>query len=319
MPASSKRLNDLKQAGERPRKRPATGLSRAEERALVAAARDGDERAMTRLLRIVSDPAMRFGRGFCRDDEDAQEVMQDVLAALVRSLAGFRGESALSTWAYTVARHACMRRRRRRAHAPERVESLEAAGPEESQALEVPDAEADPLHRYEKRQLGEAIERAIGELPAAQREVLVLRDVEGLPAAEVGRILGLQERAVKSRLHRARVALREALAPALGRTASGGERSRSAALGRAGGCPDTARMVSRYLEGELSPSVCATLSRHVEKCPSCGEVCDSLRAALGACRDGRRALPAEVRDQVRAAIRQLVSGWPGVESTMPRA
>jgi anti-sigma factor RsiW len=79
-------------------------------------------------------------------------------------------------------------------------------------------------------------------------------------------------------------------------------------------------MVSRYLEGELSPSVCATLSRHVEKCPSCGEVCDSLREALGACRAlGRRALPAEVRDRVRSAIRQVVSGWPGVASAMPRA
>ncbi len=290
------------------------GSTRAEERALVRAARSGDSRAMTRLLRLVADPALRFGRGFCRDDHDAQDVMQDVLTSLVRSLAKFRGESALTTWAYTVARHACLRRRRRRAGAPETLASLDDVGSDGARgARALADRDADPARRFERRQMSELLERAIGSLPKAQQEVLILRDVEGLRAGEVGRILGLSERAVKSRLHRARIALREALAPLLGRTAEGGARAEAARLGRGRSCPDTARLISQYLEGELSGSVCATLSKHVAACPHCGEVCDTLRGALTVCRDyGERPLPAAVRTQVRTAIRDAVQVWPGV-------
>ncbi len=180
-------------------------------------------------------------------------------------------------------------------------------------ALELTDGDADPAGRFERRQMSELLERAIASLPKAQREVLILRDVEGLKAGEVGRVLGLSERAVKSRLHRARGALREALAPLLGRTADGGERAQAASLGRGRSCPDTGRLMSRYLEGELNPTVCAALSKHVSACPHCGEVCDTLRTALGACRDyGQRPLPATVRTQVRAAIRDAVRVWPGV-------
>jgi RNA polymerase sigma-70 factor, ECF subfamily len=314
-PPKMKPLDDLKRDMKVSRRRREGALTRAEERALVAAARDGDPKAMTRLLQVVSDPALRFGKGFCRDDHDAQEIMQDVLTSLVRSLSTFRGEAALTTWAYTVARNACLRRRRRRANAPLVLESLDAPDGEAARgALAVPDHDDDPARRFERRQLSELVERAIRALPTAQREVLVLRDVEGLSAGEVGRVLGIGERAVKSRLHRARVALRETLAPALGRRADGGARSESARVGRGRSCPDTAQLVSRYLEGELDASVCATLSKHVSACPNCGEVCETLRSALGVCRQyGEKPLPSLVRQQVRAAIRDAVSSWPGRE------
>lgn len=309
-----KPLNELKRDLKAPRRRREGGPTRAEERALVAAARGGDARAMTRLLQLVSDPALRFGKGFCRDEHDAQEVMQDVLTSLVRSLGTFRGESALTTWAYTVARNACLRRRRRRAHAPVALESLDAREGDGARAFEVPDQAEDPERRYERRQLTEVVERAIRALPTAQREVLMLRDVEGMPAAEVGRVLGIGERAVKSRLHRARIAMREALAPALGRRAEGGARSEAARIGRGRSCPDTATLVSRYLEGELSASVCATLSKHVSACPHCGSVCETLREALGVCRQyGEKPLPSQVRQQVRAAIRDAVRTWPATQ------
>ena len=83
----------------------------------MAAARGGDRRALRRLLERMSRPIYRFGRGFCRNTEDAEDVMQEVLASLVRSLPTFRGEASLSSWAYTVARHACIRQRRMQAHA----------------------------------------------------------------------------------------------------------------------------------------------------------------------------------------------------------
>lgn len=267
--------------------------ARAEEARLLAAARRGDAAALTTLLERAAGPAHRFSTGFCRDPHDAEDLVQDVLAALMRSLKSFRGDSSISTWTYIVAKRACARLRKRR----DRQTSLDDLL---TKKQFVADVSREPEGRFERRQLGAALERAIAALPLTQREVLVLRDVEGLPAAEVGRVLGLGERAVKSRLHRARLTLRESLAPFVaGRDAPA----------PGANCPDTARLLSRYVEGELNPSVCARLEGHVSSCPACGGACDSLREVLGACRSyGEKSLPSEVRRAVRAAIREVVQG-----------
>jgi len=276
--------------------RPVPGVStRADEAKLVAAARKGDRKAIEALFKAASEPALRFSRGFCRDPHEAEDLAQDVMATLLRTLHTFRGESSLSTWTYTVARRACGRRKKRMA----KLAPLEEAGPA---VLERPAPEAEPHRRLERRQLGEALERAIAALPQAQRDVLVLRDVEGLSAAEVAKIVGIGERAVKSRLHRARLAVREQLAPFV----KGGD-----APPRGGQCPDTARMLSRYLEGELSPGMCARMQEHVASCPACGGACESLRAVLGACREyGRQSVPPEIRLAVRTAVKDLLAARP---------
>jgi RNA polymerase sigma-70 factor (ECF subfamily) len=73
-------------------------------------------------------------------------------------------------------------------------------------------------------------------------------------------------------------------------------------------CPDTARLLSRHIEGELSARLCERLETHVAGCESCGRACDSLRAVLGACRAyGTGPLPAEVRRAFRAAIRGVIA------------
>lgn len=252
---------------------------------------------------MVADPALRFGRSFCRHQQDAEEVMQDVLVSLARGLSSFRGDAALSTWAYQVARHACIRRRRRVTE--RRLEPLDRHNDRVVSRRDETEAGSDPQRRHERLQLTETIERAIASLPPAQREVVILRDVEGLPAREVARITGLGERAVKSRLHRGRLALRQALAPALGRSAEGGQRSKAVGARRRG-CPDTGRLVSRYLEGELGATECAALARHVAGCPDCSEACAALRAALGSCRDiGEQPLSSELRARLRQAIRDV--------------
>jgi len=278
-------------------------LPRREEARLLAEARAGDPRALRRILTALSAPAYRFGLGFCRDPHDAEDVMQEVLAALARGLARFRGESSLSSWAFVVARRVCMRRRRRRSGEPESLVPLEAPATGGRGPLDVADRATDPHERLERRELAALLERAIGSLPASQRQVLLLRDVEGLTARETGKVLGLRERAVKSRLHRARAALRAGLAP---HVATPGDAGLQPSVSREG-CPDTAGLVSRYLEGELSPARCAELATHVDGCPDCGEACASLRAALGACRSwGQQALPADLRARVRLAIRRVV-------------
>ena len=263
----------------------------AEERRLLAAARRGDRRALDLVTRRISGSLYRFSRGFCRNPHDAEDVMQDVLAALLSSLSKFRGQSSLSSWAYVVARHSCARRRKRAA----RQQSLEG---EDGRLPELVDPAAETERSAERRELREALEQAIAELPDSLRHVLVLRDVEGLSAADVARELGLGVRAVKSRLHRARAALRDRLAPLV---APELPRVRSSS------CPDVAKTLSQFLEGDLDPGRCARLEQHVTACGACSGACASLQAAVGACAAWRETpAPAHIQDAVRAALRQVV-------------
>jgi RNA polymerase sigma-70 factor (ECF subfamily) len=307
--AVSKSLS-LKRLRAEPR---GSGLTRAEERRLVSAARSGDARAMRQLLTLVSGPAYRFGRGFCGNQHDAEDVTQVVLSALVRSLSTFRGDASLTTWAYTVARHACSRQRRHALDAPARFESLNAArhGP----PLDLHAAGADPHAHLERGEMRRALEDAIARLPASQRDVLILRDVEGRSAREVAGALRIGEPAVKSRLHRARASLRHRLAPLVG-----DDEASPPALRPPRGCPDVPGLLSRYLEGEVDGKVCERLERHVARCVSCRRACDQLRRALGACRAwGRARLPSEVRSAVREAIQGALRDARPIGSRPPSA
>ena len=114
------------------------------------------------------------------------------------------------------------------------------------------------------------LDAAIAELEPIYREVLLLRDVEGLPAAEVAEVLGISVEAVKSRLHRARVAVRERVAPVLAPA--------TLPIPQPGpGCQDVVTMFSRRLEGEIDVNACAELEAHLKTCASCRGRCDSLR------------------------------------------
>jgi RNA polymerase sigma-70 factor (ECF subfamily) len=110
-------------------------------------------------------------------------------------------------------------------------------------------------------------------------------------------VLGIGVDAVKSRLHRARVSVRDQLAPLL----APGEPS------GASGCPDVVPILSQYLEGEISSAQCAEMDRHVAQCPRCRARCDSLRSTLALCRSSARggSVPPEVQEAVRRALRQI--------------
>ena len=257
---------------------------------------------MRRLLERMSRPIYRFGRGFCRNPEDAEDVMQEVLASLVRSLPSFRGEASLTTWAYTVARNACIRQRRKSGRESVSLdEPGDGSARDSSALLLVADGAADPERRLLRRELDAALRLALASLPAPQREAVLLRDVEGLPLPEVARVLRVGERAAKARIHRGRAALRTALARL--------NDEEAAVVERPPGCPDTARLMSRYLEGDLDSSRCASLARHVAGCSSCGRACRELRRSLGACRRyGRRPIPARVREGIRRSIAAVLIG-----------
>ena len=270
------------------------------DQALIEAARAGDRRALEKLLERHQGAVYRFGMKMCGEPEDAKDVLQETLFAAVRTLPEFRGASSVSTWLYTIARSFCLKKRRTSKFAPERIESLEA---HEEASAEVADGRRSPEEDASARQTRKVLDAAISELDPMYREVLVLRDVEGLPAAEVAEILGLTVEAVKSRLHRARVAVRERVAPALVPAAAA---ATAAAPGPT--CQDVVLMFSRRLEGEVDANACAELEKHLQTCASCRGRCDSLRSTLTLCRSaGSAQVPPEVAREVREALRQFVS------------
>ena len=156
------------------------GVTEAE---LLAEAQSGDRAALEALLRRFEPRVLRFGLRLCRNSADAEDIVQETLLAAARTLGRFRGEASPSTWLYTIARSFCIKKRRRSRHAPE-VVSMESEG---GRAREVRDPGRGPDRLADDRRLRVALEAAIATLAPAYREILLLRDVEGLPAAEVAR------------------------------------------------------------------------------------------------------------------------------------
>jgi RNA polymerase sigma-70 factor (ECF subfamily) len=266
-----------------------------DDQALLARARGGDDQALDDLLRRYQPRIYRFGMKMCRNADAAEDVVQETLLAAVRALPGFRGDASLSTWLYTIARSFCIKQRRRRKSSPVRELSLEGDRP--VAAALAPDSAPRPDRLVEDHETREALERALAALGPPHREVLVLRDVEGLTAAEVAAVTGLSVEAVKSRLHRARARLRRALAPALG----------LGAPAPTAGCPDIVSLFSRHLEGDIDGAVCAEMERHIASCAACRSACDSLKSTLGLCRaspDPR--VPERLQADVRRGIRELL-------------
>lgn len=270
---------------------------------LLDRARAGDRRALDELLTQHQRQVYRFGLKMCRDPEDAKDILQETLLAAARTVKDFRGASSISTWMYTIARSFCIKKRRRSKFAPQEEESLDVRQPG-AEALQVADPSRPPDESLAGRQLEAALEEAIAGLEPMYREVLVLRDVEGLTAPEVAEVMGLTVEAVKSRLHRARVAVREAMAshlavpalPSLGAPASAGV-----------ACPDVVELFSRHLEGEISANLCADMERHLAGCPSCTSRCDSLQQTLALCKNAPLPeVPEKVQASVRLALRKFV-------------
>jgi len=145
----------------------------------------------------------RLCRKLCGADESLDDVLQETYLGIVRNIGSFRGESGFLTWVYTVARtYRC-----RYLRSTKRLRARESAAAELVPAESAIDTES----HVAGRQLGLAIDRVLRTLPELDRQVLTLRDSQGLTAAEVAQQLGLSVPAVKTRLHRARAAARKAL------------------------------------------------------------------------------------------------------------
>ncbi len=177
-----------------------------DESRLVALARAGNRAAFDELVRRHADGLYAVVVRLCASAQEAEEVTQEAFLRAWRGLPAFQGGSQFFTWLYRIGVNEA-RRRAQRWQRGELVVSLD-----ERRGREVCDRSIRPDDRAERAELRREVDRAIDGLPVDHRAALVLRDVEGLSTAEAAAVLGVREAAFKSRLHRARSALRLALA-----------------------------------------------------------------------------------------------------------
>lgn len=265
---------------------------------LVDAARAGDRKSLEELLVRHEREVFRFGLRMCGDEDAARDVLQETLLAAFKGLNDFRGDSRISTWLYQIARSFCSKARRRGAGEPAVHE--EVFGPE-GRALA--SEEPEPDEQAHQAQLGQALKAAIAALPEASREVVVLRDVEGLSAEEAARIVGVDVGALKSRLHRARLELRGHLSRLLDEKATDA----------APPCPALAQELAAYVTAEIDQSACAQISRHLASCPRCEKTCADLAQTVSLCAQLKGVqVPEAIARAVRHAVRSAIGLRPPV-------
>ena len=195
--------------------RPLTGT--LPERDLVASCRTGDPEAFERLVRLHEAMVVNLADRLLGDVEEARDVAQEVFLQVYKRLDAFEGRSSLKTWIYRIAVNQChnrrrfWRRRRRDREAPLDERLVENSN--------VPGARpaASPYDETLRLERARRVQAALLELRFEQRSVLVLREVEGLSCEEVAAALGVPEGTIKSRLSRAREAMRRKLAGLLDR------------------------------------------------------------------------------------------------------
>jgi RNA polymerase sigma-70 factor (ECF subfamily) len=186
-----------------------------DEAALLAGMQGGSDDAFEACVRIYCTRLLVIARRILKNEEDARDAVQDAFLSAFKEIGNFRGESLLSTWLHRIVVNAALARLRTRQRHPEpSIEDLLPHFGDDEHQIDPPApwkaTSETTLQRQESREL---VRRCIGKLPEMYRTVLLLRDIEGLDTGETARMLGTSLGVVKTRLHRARQALRALLDP----------------------------------------------------------------------------------------------------------
>jgi len=192
----------------------APGEPTESEQELIARCLDGDLEAFDRLVAMHQTLIFNLAYRMTASREDAADLTQEAFIRAYHALPRFRGGSAFSTWLYRIATNVCLDhiKKCRRQWSKTVPAYIQTADEDELNVLEeVGDSSMDPKEVLERRERQEAVQRAIATLPEHQRAVLVLYDIQGQSYEEVAQILGISIGTVKSRLNRARLALKNRL------------------------------------------------------------------------------------------------------------
>lgn len=179
------------------------------EQELIHSARKGDSMAFGELMQAHQDKIYTLCYRMTGNAEDAADLTQEVFLSAWRSLSRFQEQSSFGTWVYRMATNASidfLRREKRR-----QVLSMTMEEDSEERQAQVPDERYSPHRLLEQKEARQAVAGALAALSPEHRQVLVLREMEGLSYQEIGQLLDLEEGTVKSRIARARLALRDFL------------------------------------------------------------------------------------------------------------
>lgn len=195
--------------------RPETADELGDERALVLSIRAGDEAAAERLVRAMTPRMLAVARRFFTDESDANDAVQDAFLSAFRALDRFEGDSRLSTWLHRVTVNACLMKLRTRRRRPElSIDALQPRFADDGHPVEFASPwNPNPAAGIEADETTSFVRSMIDRLPEDARAVILLRDIEGFDTATSAQMLGITEASVKTRLHRARLALRALIDP----------------------------------------------------------------------------------------------------------
>jgi RNA polymerase sigma-70 factor (ECF subfamily) len=189
-------------------------LERNEEIEIARRLMAGEPEAFDRFVGSFRSRIFQYSMLTCGQREDAEEVAQDTLLKVFESFGQLRDPEHVRSWVFRIARNACLMKRRKSVFAPAQEVSLDErlTAPEGGElAFQIAGGSEPPDARVLRGELREALQQAISGLPEMYRSVLLLRDIEELSTGETAQVLELSADVVKTRLHRARVALREKL------------------------------------------------------------------------------------------------------------
>ncbi len=185
------------------------------EAELIQRVLEGETEAFCELVRPYERAVFMAARGILQNDADAEDAAQDAVLKAFRNLTRFRGDSKFSTWLVQIVINEALMKLRKERH---KIQSLDEPR-EDEQGDYVPRDFADwreiPSEALQKKELRQALSRALASLKPKYREILVLRDVQHFTISETARLLGVGENTVKIRLLRARLQMRDALAPGI--------------------------------------------------------------------------------------------------------
>lgn len=313
---------------------------RPEVEQAAALLRENTPASVSAAIELLQRTVFAFSMKVCGHPEDAEDTMQEVLMRSAPHLVRLTDANALAVWLYTVTRNRCWRMRRRHAGAPDRTLSLDELLPGEGELAEIA-ARPSPEQAAATGEMTRLVHRAVLAIPPQYRLVLVLHDMEDLDPEQIARVLNLRPGTVRVRLHRARLAVRRAMAQLLsvGEPPSGSaagqvattppsrrRRPRAAAAhaeatrgpagdsgqpsqpSRPAACRQLFAQLSEFLDQRLPAPDCHRISRHLEGCPNCIHFLNDLRQAIERCRTLSAAQAATGCDsQVSAALRDLLT------------
>lgn len=191
------------------------------ERAQIELSRNGDAAAFTRLVRRYEGRIFSLAKSVCAGlPAEAEDVYQETFLTAFKKIRGFRGEAELGTWLYRIAANLCFMRHRKKKREPFVALLDRPHDHDDGNAHQFRDWEPTPEEIAGKKELVDQVSKALAALPVDYRLVLTLRDIEGLSNEKTAEILELSLPAVKSRLHRGRLFLRDEFERSFGATES---------------------------------------------------------------------------------------------------